>query len=92
MLVFYVFRSSYDQAKISTNYFSNLMYLFLSFSKSALDILIILGSTLEPILQLKTFYSIYCNVGFNKVSSFENNISRGTSPLGIKFPFISTIL
>ena len=76
---------------MSTNSFNKLIYLFFSPSDNSFDILIILGSTSEPILQLTTLSSVVYNVGFNKVSSFENNLSSGTSPLGMKFPFKSTI-
>ena len=77
---------------MSTNYFNNLIYLFLCSTERDFKIFIILGCSYVPILQLIMFSSENCMVGFNKVSSFEKILSRGTKPLGIKFHFNSIIL
>ena len=67
------------------------MYLFLSSSERALEIFTILGSSCVPILQLITFSLEDYIVGFDNISSFKNNLSRGTRPLGMKFPLNSMI-
>ena len=92
IIVSYIFKSSYDQAKTSTYSFHNLLYLFLCSVVSAFETFTILGCSLVPILQSITFSSEDCIVGFKGVSSFKKILSKGTRPLGMKLIFSSIIL